>query len=58
MRDNGHSFEEIKRYTIGQMLLFYNTALKARMDYIYDVRMAVWSDQKDLEKYMKDICKY
>ena len=37
------------------MLMFYNAALKARTDYIFDIRMAVWSEGKELEKYIKGI---
>jgi hypothetical protein len=36
-------------------MLFYSKALQARMDYMIDVRNAVWAEGKDLEKYINDL---
>ncbi|WP_186451194.1 hypothetical protein [Sporomusa sp. KB1] len=42
-------------YTLDQMLFFYADAVMARIDYMYDVRAAVWADGKDLDKYITKI---
>ncbi|WP_165865875.1 hypothetical protein [Lucifera butyrica] len=42
-------------YTLDQMLFFYTDAVLSRIDYMQDVRVAVWGDEKGLEKYMTRI---
>ncbi|SDN23189.1 hypothetical protein SAMN04488502_11527 [Dendrosporobacter quercicolus] len=37
------------------MIFFYADAIMARIDYMYDVRAAVWADGKDLDKYITAI---
>ncbi|HMM22684.1 MAG TPA: hypothetical protein PKA10_18350 [Selenomonadales bacterium] len=53
----GHTFSEIKTYTLAQMLLFYGVALRQRIDYMQDVRSAIWADGKELGKYIDEITK-
>jgi len=42
-------------YTLDQMLFFYADAIQARIDYMFDVRAAVWTDEKGIEKYIDKI---
>ena len=51
----GHAFSEIKSYTIDQMMLFYSSALQQRINYMADVRCAVWADSTELDKYTDSI---
>lgn len=37
------------------MIFFYADAIMARIDYIHDVRAAVWADGKALDKYVAAI---
>ena len=48
-------FSEIREYTIDQMIFFYADAVMARIDYMQDVRMAVWSEGDKLDKYITGI---
>lgn len=57
LKAGGHSFEEIKGYTIPQMMLFYIDALRRRLEYMVDVRTAVWADGKELDKHFREITK-
>jgi len=42
-------------YTLDQMLFFYTDAVQARIDYMFDVRTAVWADEKGIDKYITGI---
>lgn len=55
MKREGHLWSEIREYTLDQMLFFYADAMQARIDYMQDVRVAVWSDIKDLKTYIAGI---
>jgi hypothetical protein len=38
--------------TIDQLLFYYADAIQARLDYMLDVRAAVWGDQDGFGKYI------
>jgi hypothetical protein len=42
-------------YTLDQMLFFYADAVQARVDYMLDVRTAVWTDKDGIDKYIARI---
>lgn len=55
LKRNGHLFSEIREYTLEQMIFFYADAIMARIDYMNDVRTAVWADGKAMDKYIAKI---
>lgn len=54
---NGHSFSDVKKYTVDQMLLFYSHIIREKIEYIRDTRIAVWGSEKDLDQYVSDTIK-
>ncbi|HML33856.1 hypothetical protein [Sporomusa sphaeroides] len=42
-------------YTLDQMLFFYADAVMTRIDYMHDVRAAVWADGNALDQYIKKL---
>jgi hypothetical protein len=55
LKREGHLFSEICEYTLDQMLFFYADAVEARIDYMLDVRTAVWTDKDGIDKYIARI---
>lgn len=52
---SGHRWADIKTYTLDQMILFYTAAIKSRISYMLDIRLAVWAGKEDLSKYIAAI---
>lgn len=43
--------------TLEQIVEYYPMAIRARLDYMFDVRMSVWSEGKEFDKYCNDIAR-
>lgn len=53
----GHRFEDVKEYTIEQIMLFYAAQIKSRLDYMTDIRLAVWGGKEEIGKHIEMISK-